>query len=92
MQIDLNESEIKLIDTALETWEKDARSSALMGSMFGAMLTPKSERAGVEKEMKKEMAEAEKEGHDRRVKSILLRAKLYQALSRESEHTVGAES
>ena len=52
MQIELNKSEIELIDKALETWEKDARSTAMMTSVFGAMLCPKDKRADAKEEMK----------------------------------------
>jgi hypothetical protein len=86
MQIDLNKSEIELLDKALETWEKDAHSGALMGSVFGAMLTPKGSESEAQEEMRKSMKRADEETHSRRIKSVLLRAKLYQALARESEH------
>lgn len=88
MQLELNKSEIELIDKALETWEKDAHSGAMMGAMLGAMLCPKDQREGESAKVKQELRAAEQEGQVRRVKSVLLRAKLYQALSRESEHTV----
>jgi len=87
MQIELNKNEIELIDTAPETWEKEAHQAAIMSSMLSVM-TRKTEdpKEKFVAEVKSEMAGAAKEAQQRRIKSILLRAKLFQALSRESEH------
>ena len=92
MQIDLNKAEIELLDKALETWEKDAHSGALMGSLMSAMLCPKEERVGEETRRALEMKKAAEETQSRRFKSVLLRAKLYQALARESEYTTDAHA
>lgn len=86
MEIELNETEIKLIDKALDTWEKEAMSSAMFGSLLTTVLMPKdkNEQAAEDRENSKFKA-AETEAHNRRVKSTLLRAKLFQALNRASE-------
>jgi len=89
MQIDLNKAEIELIDKALETWERDAQSSALMSGVFSGMLTRREKLDETRAEFIAEMNTAQKETQARRIKSVLLRAKLYQALSRESEHAIG---
>ena len=90
MQIELNKNEIELIDVALDIWEKAAQREAMMSSMFGVMMLRRNEdsKEKITAELKEEMAEANKESQRRRIKSILLRAKLFQALSRESEHDI----
>lgn len=88
MQIELNKSEIELIDKALEIWEKESHSGAMLSAIFGTMLCPKAEREIIDEKIKKDFKKAEEEGQARRVKSIMLRAKLYQALSRDSEHVL----
>lgn len=91
MQIDLNKSEIELLDKALETWEKEPRQGAAMESVFMAILCPKEEREIEGARREAELHKAQEESSHRRIKSILLRAKLYQALSRESEHDLEAK-
>ncbi len=87
MQIELNKNEIELIDTALDIWEKEAQRDAMLSSMLGVMTRRVEEpKEKIVEDMKSEMAEANKESQRRRIKSIMLRAKLFQALSRESEH------
>lgn len=91
MQIDLNKSEIELLDRALESWERDPMGGALMSSVFASMLCPKDEREANAARREVELCKAQEESTQRRIKSILLRAKLYQALSRESEHDLEAK-
>lgn len=88
MTIDLNNHELEMLEKALDCYEKDAGSGALFGGMLGMMLSPKEERAGEKKRFEQEMDKAQIEAHNRRVQTTLLRAKLYQAMARESEHVL----
>lgn len=88
MTIELNKPEIELIDQALEVWEKEEQQTTMMTSLFSAILCPPEQR---EKE-KATSAEAMKKAKDatteRRMKATLIRARLFQALTRQSEHDV----
>lgn len=88
MNIELNKSEVELLDAALQVWEKETQSTALMGSMFSIMLCPKEFRDKEQEHNKIAMDKAELEAKKRQHKSLLLRAKLFQALSKYSEHDV----
>lgn len=89
MQIVLSKHEVELLDKALQSWEGEATASALTGSIIGTMLSGAENREETNKRVKKELEDAEKESQSRRVKSLLLRAKLYQSLMKESEHNLG---
>lgn len=91
MQVELNKIEVELIDKALEVWEKEAHSAPMFTSLVSAMLCPKEERDGEKLRREKDFRDADVEARNRRTKSILLRAKLIQALARESEHEVSAD-
>jgi len=82
MQIEISKSEIELLDKALEVWEKDASSQALMGLMLHAMVGPKASEDELNDKTEKRMKLIENETQSRRVKSVFLRAKLFQALAR----------
>ena len=88
MKIEISEAEIQLIDKALQSWENDATSGALMSSMFGMMLCPKDERESEKARTEGEFAKAEKEKTSRRIQATLLRAKLFQAQNRATEFDV----
>ncbi len=88
MRVNLSNTEIELIEKALDTYEREASSEALMGSMLGMMLTPKDQRDEEKLRFKAEMEKAEEEMRHRRRVSTLLRAKLYQASALESEHVI----
>jgi len=79
MTIDLNETELRTIESALDAWEKDATSTALMGMMIGAIACPKDQRDKEESRQKAELSKAEVESQRRKRCSVMLRAKLYQA-------------
>ncbi len=86
MQIDLSKTEIELIDKALEVWEKDPMSSQTFSLLAGSVLCPTSQREEFKAETATRMKEGEKEVQVRRMRSVMLRAKLFQGLARESEH------
>jgi hypothetical protein len=90
MTIELNKTEVELIDAALDVWEKQPHSEGMMSSMLGLM-TRRAEGESKEQAretMKQELETATKETQQRRFKAILLRAKLVQALNKESEHDI----
>ena len=88
MTIELSQHEINIIEQALDVWEKDASTGALMGTMLGAMLSPRDERDKWKDDSKREMEKATDEGNRRKRVSTLLRAKLYQADAKQAEHTI----
>lgn len=88
MTVELNKPEIELLDQALEVWEREDIGSAMMSSMLGAMLSPKESREDYKAEMQRDLAEAKNKCQQKRIKATLLRAKLFQALARESEHVL----
>jgi hypothetical protein len=89
MTIELSKNEIELLDEALDVWEKKPHSEGMISSMLGMMTRrgeeTKEQTASI---MRKEIDEAIKETQQRRFKAILLRAKLIQALNKESEHDI----
>lgn len=94
MKVELTGAEVKLIEEAMDVWEKEPHASGMVGMMMGSMLSSlgdgdKEQRARerakmVEEERKKSQDEAMR----RRRVSTLLRAKLYQAEASLSEHEV----
>jgi hypothetical protein len=86
--VELNKPEIELLDKALESWEREDMGQAMMSSMVGAILSPKEDRGDYKAAMKVELAEAANSCQQKRIKATLLRAKLFQALARESEHVL----
>lgn len=88
MTVELSEPEIKLLDKALEAWEHEDMGQAMMSSLIGAVLSPKESRGDFKTGMQREIAEAKDRGQQKRIKATLLRAKLFQALARESEHVL----
>lgn len=82
MQIELSQDEMETLQQALESWERDASMGALMGSLVGAMLTRPGEDRDKERIRNEEMMrKAEEEGKRRKLKSLMLRAKLAQAVT-----------
>jgi hypothetical protein len=89
MTIELNKTEVELIDAALDVWEKQPQSEGMITSMLGIMTRSRDESTEETKSaIKRERDTAQKETQDRRFKAILLRAKLVQALNKESEHDI----
>lgn len=88
MQIDLSKHELELIDAALDSWEKDPGNAALFTGMLGAMMIPKDKQKEHEIQFEEKMRKTEETTKQRKRQVIMLKAKLYQALSRDSEHTI----
>jgi hypothetical protein len=87
MNVELSKNEIELLEQALVTWEQEAMQQGMMGAIFGAMI-PGGEKEERKKAVHNEIEVAKQESQKRRMKSTMLRAKLIQALSRDSEHTI----
>lgn len=88
MTVELSKPEIELLDKALESWEDEDMGHAMMSSVIGVVLSPKDSRADFKAGMEREIAEAKDKGQQKRIKATLLRAKLFQALARESKHVL----
>ena len=80
MQIELSQSEMELLQDALECWEKDAMSGATLGAVLGAILTPKEGRQQEELRREEEHRKAKEETQRRKQRSLMLRAKLAQCM------------
>lgn len=85
MTIELNKTEIELLDKAMQSWETEPAQTALMQTMVKAMLCRREDQDETKEECEKDLAKGTVETQDRRRTSTLLRAKLIQALNRESE-------
>lgn len=94
MNIEFSQSEAELMDEALKAWAEQPVEQGFRGSIMSTFLR-KSLGAGgesiesIQKETRDEIAEAKKEALGRERRALLLRAKIAQALARESEHAVG---
>jgi hypothetical protein len=86
MIIELTPSDVRLIEAALDAYEKQPSADGFSTSMLGMMLTPKDERDGWKSDMQNTMRRAEADVKARRNAGILLRAKLIQASAVASEH------
>ncbi len=84
MTIELSKPEIELLEQALVTWENEAMQSSFTGAVLGAIFGKENR----EKEFKTQMETAQAESQKRRMKSVMLRAKLAQALTRDTEHMI----
>lgn len=93
MNVNLNKSEIDVIEKALEQWENEPNSSGFSSLLMDVMFTSKEDRnkmgedAMIEKVNKRHEAAAN-EVRRRKTVVILLRAKLIQAAANASEHEV----
>ena len=76
MKIELSQDELETINAALECWEKDASTGALFGEMLTMMITPKEHREEAKLTSSQNMAKARQEGAARKLKSLMIRAKL----------------
>ena len=81
MQIELSQDEIDTINTALECWEKESHTGALIGGIMSAIMLGDKNKAEREDKMESSMRKADDEGKRRKAKSLLLRAKLMQAIT-----------
>ncbi len=85
MKVDLTSQEINVLAEAMEIWEKDSTTNAMMTGLMGAMLCPKDQHEKYKSELELDMEKAKVEALSRKNRSILIRAKLLQALNRDSE-------
>jgi len=88
MMVDLSRKEIEQIDQALKTWAQEPHSSGILASLVESVT---GKRLGktieqVKAEVQIEQAEATAECRDRERQTLMLRAKLFQACNRDSEH------
>lgn len=86
MTVELNKNEIGLLDSALQSWEKEPGMSAMFSSMLKIVLAPKEREEEAQQSSESSIQAAEKESQSRRIKAVMIRAKLFQVLARESEH------
>lgn len=88
MQVELSKREVELIEEAMYAYERIPIQDASMKGILGAVLGAKNQdESAMSARLAKEMATGDKEAMERKVESVLLRAKLYQALARDSEHS-----
>ena len=71
MNIELSQTEIELLQDALECWEKDASSGAMIGSLLGIMLSPPDKRDEEKRRNDMELEKARKENMRRKNMSAL---------------------
>lgn len=86
MTVELNKNEIELLDTALQSWEKEPVMSAMFSSMIKLVLAPKEHEKEAQESSESSLKDAEKESQSRRIKAVMIRTKLFQVLVGESEH------
>jgi len=83
MKIELSQDEVETLNTALECWEKEANTSAMISSFLSVALAPKDEKDQQKNRSKQEFAKADEEGRRRKMKSLMLRAKLFSAITNQ---------
>jgi hypothetical protein len=86
MNIELNKNEVETLSLALDAWEKEESCRAFTTELLTTMLSAKEDR-DTNASMRR-LKEVEEGGKDRKIKSCLLKAKLYQAIAKDSEHTL----
>ncbi len=94
MQVDLSEHEIKILDAALQAWERDPERDSVMGGVMYSLLSRTAGEADekrIDSKVEQMRKTGEKVTQDRRITATLLRAKLFQALTRASDHDVEVE-
>lgn len=95
MQIEFSQAEADLMDEALKDWAQQPIQQGFTGSMMSSILRGMSGNAEGKtkeehaREVRGEIEEARKQALGRERRALLLRAKLAQAMARESEHAVG---
>jgi len=77
MQIELSQSEVETLSSALESWEQD--SGYFITSLLGAMVMGDKKNDDYERKQEAARIKSEAETKERKIKSTLLRAKLMQA-------------
>lgn len=90
MQIEFSKAEADLMDEALKTWSQAPIQEGFSGAVMGAFLKRATGASDEDfkKETKDEIAEARMKALSRERKTLFLRAKIAQAMARDSEHVV----
>ena len=86
MNIELSNHEIEMIDKSLTAWDREVQTDAMMGGLFGVMLSGKDEKQDAKDKFTAENKAATEESAKRKRSCVMLRAKLYQAQAKASEH------
>lgn len=82
MSLELTQAEIETLDQALETWERETHSGVMVAAMLTAAIAGEKGRQKAEDEINKKIAAADEERKRRKIKSVMLRAKLMQELTK----------
>lgn len=88
IQIELTTDDVDLLINALEAWEHSPNYTRIIGGIMGALLAPKEDDpkyVSFKKNQKKMDDETYLEIKNRKVKSLMLRARLAEAGMRASE-------
>jgi hypothetical protein len=88
MNIELSNHEVEVLEQALISWESDACNGSQAAGFMHSLLGTKGMPEGMVKVMQSRVEEAKSEDGRRRRVSVLLRAKLIQALAQKSEHVL----
>ncbi len=88
MQIELNKHEIKFLSDALDAWERDQSMRSVANKLFGKMANGEEL---LKDEIVNSLKDEENKAYERQIKTTLLRAKLFQAIARDSEHEITSE-
>lgn len=86
MQVELSQADVELLKQALDSWEKEAASEGMLGSLMMAVMCPKEMREQARQDSERDLAEAKQKAARRRDQATLLRAKFIQTSARASEH------
>jgi hypothetical protein len=89
MTVDLSKAELALLDEALKGWAsapiRDGMGSTLLGVMLSSR-EERGERGEMQEKIQTEMVTAQNIARLRERQALMLRAKLYQAEAKDSEH------
>ena len=87
--VQLTDVQIELIEKALTAYEAQAHQSELMGTIFGAIFSDKTDegRAKYKRESEESFKRAEAEANSRRRSCVMIRARFAEVMSRGEEFT-----
>ena len=88
MNVELSKVEMELLDEALKCWQDSPNRDGFGEAMVAAICSKGSTDEQRTGEMKSVMEKSKQMALSRERKAFLLRAKLIQALTRDSEHTI----
>lgn len=89
MQIEITKEEGEILIKALAAWEADATQTALLNTMMVAMLTPPNEVNRIKAETKRDLDDAGIESQVRKQQSVILQARIYEAIRKDSPSMFG---